>query len=103
MVKLPEDCITKEDIRAEIDRLDRSLVELLAERFGYVRRMAELKANPDEALVPARVEEVLDRVAAHAVDAGLDPGLARSLWAALIDWNIAFERATIARRVGESD
>jgi len=103
MKKSPQECITKEDIRAEIDRLDGALVALLAERFAYVRRMSELKANPDEALVPARVEEVLSRVAARAVDAGLDPGLARALWAALIDWNIGFEREAIARRLEAGD
>lgn len=99
MTRLPADCGTKEEIRAEIDRLDRSLVEHLAERFGYVRRMAELKATPDEAVVPARVDQVLDRVAAHADEVGLDPGLARDLWARLIDWNIEFERRTIAKRL----
>lgn len=98
MSKAPEDCVTKEDIRAEIDRLDTELVLLLARRFAYVRRMAELKASPDEALVPARVDEVLARVAERAADAGLDPGLARTLWSTLIDWNIAFERESIARR-----
>ncbi len=100
MTKAPEDCVTKEDIRAEIDRLDSELVALLASRFAYVRRMSELKANPDEALVPARVDEVLARVAARAEEGGLDPDLARSLWSMLIDWNIAFERDAIARRTG---
>ncbi|HWJ73695.1 chorismate mutase [Mesorhizobium sp. BR1-1-16] len=101
MSKAPEDCETKEDIRAEIDRLDGALIGLLASRFGYVRRMAELKASPDEALVPARVDEVLAHVAARAGAAGLDPDLARALWSKLIDWNIAFERDAIAKRTGE--
>jgi isochorismate pyruvate lyase len=100
MNRAPADCTTKEQIRFEIDRLDRELVTLLAERFGYVRRMAELKSTPDEALVPTRVDEVLDRVVAQAVEVGLDPDLARELWARLIEWNIAFERDTIASRIG---
>ena len=40
MARRPEDCHSKSEIRAEIDRLDRALVEMLAERFTYVRRMA---------------------------------------------------------------
>jgi isochorismate pyruvate lyase len=99
MVRRPEDCQSKAEIRTEIDRLDRELVERLAERFAYVQRMAELKTDPDEALVPARVGEVLDRVAATAREAGFDEGLARELWARLIDWNIAFERDAIATRL----
>ncbi len=58
------------------------------------------QGQSDEALVPARVDEVLARVAARAADAGLDPALARSLWTMLIDWNIAYEREAIARRTG---
>jgi isochorismate pyruvate lyase len=99
MTLAPPDCSTKQEVRAEIDRIDAALVRLLAERFAYVRRMAELKATPDEAVVPARVDEVLDRVAAHAGAAGLDPDLARELWARLIAWNIDFERQAIARRL----
>ncbi|MBB3929434.1 isochorismate pyruvate lyase [Kaistia hirudinis] len=100
MARAPEDCHSKQDIRVEIDRLDRELVEKLAERFAYVRRMAELKSDPSEALVPGRIGEVLDRVAATARAAGFDEELARELWARLIDWNVAFERDTIARRLG---
>jgi isochorismate pyruvate lyase len=100
MVRRPEDCHSKQDIREEINRVDGQLVAQLAERFAYVRRMAELKNDPGEALVPARVEEVLDRVAAAARDAGFDETLARELWRRLIDWNIAFERETIEKRLG---
>ena len=99
MARRPEDCHSKSEIRAEIDRLDRALVEMLAERFTYVRRMAELKSDPTEALVPGRVDEVLDRVAAAARTAGFDEGLARELWGRLIAWNVEFERRAIASRL----
>ncbi|WP_018185327.1 chorismate mutase [Kaistia granuli] len=100
MTRTPAECVTKSDIRTEIDRLDAELVAVLAERFGYVRRMAEIKSSPEEALVPERVDEVLDRVAAAAVEAGLDEELARDLWRRLIEWNIDYERRTIAARLG---
>lgn len=98
-IRKPADCTTKAHIRTEIDRLDADLVKLLAERFGYVSRMAEIKTSPDEALVPERVDEVLDRVAVAAGEAGLDGELARDLWRRLIEWNIEFERRTIAARL----
>jgi isochorismate pyruvate lyase len=97
-MKRPEDCTTKQDIRSEIDRIDRELVRLLAERHGYIHRMAQLKQDPDEAYVQERIDDVLDKVAAKAQDAGLDPALARHLWAKLMDWNIEYERKTIAAR-----
>lgn len=100
-IRKPADCTTKAHIRTEIDRLDAHLVALLAERFGYVQRMAELKSSPDEALVPERVDEVLDRVAAAATEAGLDAELARDLWRRLMEWNIDYERRAIAARLAQ--
>ena len=97
-MKRPEECTSKQDIRAEIDRLDRELIKLLVERFSYVRRMAQLKQDPDEAYVQERIDDVLDKVAAKAEEVGLDPGLVRDMWAKLIDWNIDYERKTIAAR-----
>ena len=96
----PADCRNKQDIRVEIDRLDRELIALLAERFAYVRRMAELKESPSEAHIQERVDEVLDKVVAQAEAAGLDGNLIREMWRSLIDWNVDYERRTIAARRG---
>jgi isochorismate pyruvate lyase len=96
----PAECRTREDIRREIDRLDRALIDLLVERFGYVRRMAEIKDDPDEALVESRVSDVLSKVTAHAQARGFDVELAIDLWTRLMDWNIAWERSAIAARSG---
>ena len=97
-MKPPADCVTKQDIRSEIDRLDRELIRLLVKRFSYVQRMAQLKQDPDEAYVQERIDDVLDKVAEKAEAAGLDPALVRDMWAKLIDWNIEYERKTIAAR-----
>jgi isochorismate pyruvate lyase len=34
----PKDCRTMEEVRAEIDRIDQALVDLIGERFSYVDR-----------------------------------------------------------------
>lgn len=94
----PAECRTREDIRREIDRLDRELVARLAERFGYVRRMAEIKQDPGEARIDTRVDDVLAKVTALAGEHGLDAALARDLWTRLMDWNIEWEERAIAER-----
>ena len=91
------ECQTKEEIRAEIDRIDTELVALLAERFGFVRRMAELKRSPSDAYDEDRIEAVLNLVRREAEKEGLDVELADALWRKLIDWNIAFEERSIGR------
>jgi len=92
------ECQTKEEIRAEIDRIDVELVALLAERFGFVRRMAEVKRSPTDAYDEDRIEAVLGLVRREAEKHGLDVGLMESLWRRLIDWNVAFEERTIGRK-----
>jgi len=91
------ECQTKEEIRSEIDRIDTVLVALLAERFGYVRRMAELKRSPSDAYDEDRIEAVLNLVRRESEKQGLDVELAEGLWRRLIDWNIAYEERAIGR------
>lgn len=94
----PADCMTKEQVRAEIDRLDSELIAKLGERFAYVRRMAELKEKPAEADDPGRVEAVMEKIDGEAEAAGLDRALVKMMWRRLIDWNIAWERNHIGTR-----
>ena len=79
-------------IRAEIDRLDETLVRLFAERASYIDRAAEIKAGADlPARIDTRVEEVVQNVRRHATTHGLQPELVEKLWRRLIDWSIARE------------
>ena len=49
------------EVRAEIDRIDRALVDAIAERFGYVERAWQLKLEAgEEANVPWRNQQVFD-------------------------------------------
>ncbi|WP_299480261.1 chorismate mutase [uncultured Roseibium sp.] len=98
-VKTPEDCLTKKDIRDEIDRLDEELVRLFAVRQGFVRRMSELKQHPDEAFDAERIESMIEIIRKRAEELGLEADQADMVWRTLIDWNIAFERRVIAARL----
>lgn len=91
-MKRPEDCTTMADIRAEIDRLDESLVALFAERTAYIDRAAAIK---EQVGLPARIEDRVEQVVAnvrrHAVAHGLPPDKLEKLWRKLIDWSIERE------------
>lgn len=87
----PEECESMDHVRVEIDRLDRVLVELIAERFGYVDRAWQLKNNPEDAVVPWRIQQVVDKVRAQAEEKGLPPELAEALWRQMIGWFIQYE------------
>jgi isochorismate pyruvate lyase len=97
-MKRPEDCQTMAEIRAEIDRLDMSLVTLLARRAEYIDRAAQIKAVVRlPARIDARVEEVVANVRRHAEAAGLEPDLAERLWRDLIGWSIDREERQLGR------
>lgn len=96
--KLPAECETKDDVRAEIDRIDQALLTLFAERHGYVTRMAEIKTDPHEAFDSARIEAIVARVRSRSVDLELDEDQAELIWRTLIDWNINYEKGIIAAR-----
>jgi len=94
----PADCQTKEDVRAEIDRIDQALLQLFAERHRYVTRMAEIKTDPHEARDPVRIEAVIAKVRERSLALDLDEDQAELVWRTLIDWNINYEKGIIAAR-----
>lgn len=94
----PEQCQTKEDVRAEIDRIDHALLHLFAERHRYVTRMAQIKTDPHEARDPVRIESVIAKVRERSLALDLDEDQAELVWRTLIDWNINYEKGIIAAR-----
>ncbi|KKC39230.1 chorismate mutase [Devosia epidermidihirudinis] len=96
--KTPAECETKEDVRAEIDRVDQALLSLFAERHRYVTRMAQIKTDPHEARDPVRIEAVIARLRERSLALDLDEDQAELVWRTLIDWNINYEKGIIAAR-----
>lgn len=95
----PEDCQSTGEVRMEIDRVDRALVDLLAERWAYVDRMWELKlAQNTEANVPWRNREVVERVRARAAEKGVPPEMAEALWRQIIGWGIQYQDERLRER-----
>lgn len=96
--KLPCDCTEMREVRAEIDRIDVALVDLIAERFSYVDRAWQLKTNPGDAYVPWRVQEVIDKVKARGDEKGLPPELTEALWRQMIGWFVQYEEEKLRRQ-----
>jgi len=98
VTRSPADCQTKEEVRVEIDRIDRELLTLFAERHRYVTRMAQIKTDPHEALDPARIEAVIKKQRGRAEELELDEDQAELIWRTLINWNVNYEKGIIAAR-----
>lgn len=82
---------TMADVRYEIDRIDRVLVEILKERQSFMEAAARIKGDRDKVHDRPRIEDVIAKVKASAEAAGLSPAIAEPVWRTLIDRCIAYE------------
>jgi isochorismate pyruvate lyase len=99
-IRPPAQCADLSQVRVEIDRVDKALVGLIAERFGYVERAWQLKLEAgQEANVPWRNQQVIDKVRNHATEQGVPPDLIEALWRQMIGWFIQYEEVRLADKL----
>lgn len=86
-------CENMGELRGEIDRLDRNLVELLGVRQAYMDQAAKIKPDRNMVRDQRRVDDVLEKVRCHAELSGANPELVENLYRAMIEWSINYELA----------
>ena len=91
-------CESLEEVRQQIDRVDRRMVALLAERSGYVLRVASFKKSHAEVAAPQRAEEVVRKVKELAAELGANPAVVERVYREMIAAFIEAEMAEIAAR-----
>ncbi|MEJ2124720.1 MAG: chorismate mutase [Alphaproteobacteria bacterium] len=98
MQRRPDECENMDHIRAEIDRIDDVLVDLVAERFGYVDKAWKIKQKQQNegAVVPWRIQQVVNHVRERAAQRGVPPELAEALWRQMIGWFVQYEEEQLA-------
>ena len=77
-------CKNIEEVRANIDLIDREIVKLLSERSKYVRQAAKFKKTTQDVKAPDRMEEVILKVRNMASEYGLDPEIVESVYRTMI-------------------
>jgi isochorismate pyruvate lyase len=99
--KRPWECADMSQVRAEIDRIDETLVDLIAARFGYVERAWQLKKDPSEAYVPWRIQQVIDKVRARAAERDMPPEMIEMIgaqWRNMIGWFVQYEEEKLRKQ-----
>jgi len=87
----PKVCDNMPDLRQEIDKLDREIVDLLSIRQSFMDQAARIKENRSLVRDEARVRDVLDKVKQHAEKSGAHPELVEMLYRQMIEWCINYE------------
>jgi isochorismate pyruvate lyase len=85
------ECQSMQDVRREIDRVDRALVRLLAQRLTYIERAGQIKKDRSTVRDDARIRDVLEKVKASCVKDGFPCTIAEPVWTALMEGCIAHE------------
>ena len=84
-------CETMADVRREVDRLDRELVDLLTQRQAMMNEAGRIKKSRDLVRDVPRIEQVVANVLAEAAKTGLSPAIAEPVWRLLIEKSIEHE------------
>lgn len=82
---------TMADVRYEVDRIDRVLVSILAERQSFMDAAARIKPHRGVVKDRWRIEDVISKVLAECENQGLSKAIAEPVWRTLIDRCIAYE------------
>lgn len=80
----PEECNNLEDIRREIDYLDRAVIALLGQRFKYVLAAARFKTSETSVRAPERQKAMLAQRREWAETEGLNPDAIEKMYTDLV-------------------
>src|SRR5437868_1317838 len=87
----PEQCASLDDVRAEIDRLDREIIGLLGRRAHYVQAAARFKTSERHVAAPDRQAAMMHARREWAEAAGLDPDVIEDVYRRLVAYFIRRE------------
>ena len=96
--KSPSTCQSIEEVRAEIDSLDRQIISLLGRRYSFVKEIVRFKSNKDEIVAKERYDEVIRSRREMAKQYDLSPDVIEKLYRGLIAYNIEEEHRILQSR-----
>ncbi len=79
------------DLRQDIDQLDRKIVELLSIRQGFMEQAARIKQDRDTIRDEARIEDVVSKVLHHGEKVGANTDMVEKIYRDMIEWSINYE------------
>jgi len=90
-IREADNCRYMADIRSAIDQIDAQVIELLGQRFEYVKAAAKFKTDAQSVQAPERLKKMLQQRRQWAETAGLDPDMIEKLYGDLVEYFISAE------------
>ena len=77
-------CSSLEEVRNQIDLIDKQIVELIAIRGEYVQQAAKYKKTTDDVKAPQRVEQIINKVKSIAQETGANEIVTENVYRSMI-------------------
>lgn len=91
MMKAPNECLNIQEIRSEIDVIDRQIITTLGKRFEYVKAASKFKTSEITIKAPDRLKLMLQQRRIWAEAAGLNPDVIEKIYQDLVNYFIQEE------------
>ncbi|WP_028525382.1 isochorismate lyase [Runella limosa] len=90
-MKSPTQCENMAEIRTEIDALDREIIRLIGQRFGYVKAASKFKTSETSVKAPERFKAMLVERRTWAEEEGIHPDAIEKMYTDLVNYFIQEE------------
>lgn len=91
--KAPGDCLSIEDVRNEIDNIDRTIIALIGQRFHYVKEVVKYKEPTAHAIeASSRRIAMLQQRREWAAEHNLSPDVIEDMYDRLVQYFINEEK-----------
>lgn len=87
-------CENMEEIRGEIDQLDKQVIHLIGQRYKYVQAAAKFKKDENSVKAPERFKSMLEKRREWAIQEGLSPDAIEKMFRDLVNYFISEELKT---------
>ncbi|SFV54158.1 Isochorismate pyruvate-lyase [hydrothermal vent metagenome] len=86
-------CNSLQEVRDEIDILDRQLVELISKRSHLIRQAATFKESIADVKAQERIDDIMQKVRTKAIELNINPNMISQLFQIMIDEMVETEIA----------
>ena len=90
-MKMPDECTNIQEIRTEIDEIDRQVIASFAKRFVYVKAASKFKTDATSVKAKERFAAMLKEIRIWAQEEGLNPDVIEKLYQDLVTYFIEEE------------
>ena len=98
LAKSPSECTSKEEIRHQIDLIDKEIIALFGQRFQYVSEIVKFKTDVESVVAEERKNHVIKARGEWAEEHGLDRNAFEQIYRFLVDHNIGKELELLNKR-----